>query len=124
MNQGTLVDSYDRDSGGQELANQREGGLSILEAVREGFDHRLHSRASQRLNEGAWLSDTIMWRTIPQAKAVLLHPDQPIEMFRGSETHSSSAVGDRSNFDFLGNSGFAQETREGSGDIAEPQQGD
>ena len=35
MNQGTFVYRYDRDSGGEETAEQGEGGLSVLEAVRE-----------------------------------------------------------------------------------------
>ena len=124
MNQGTFVYRYDRDSGGEETAEQGESRLSVLEAVRERFDHRLHTRVSQHFEERVWIRDTILRRTIPEAEAALLHLDQPIEAFPGSETHPSSAVGNRSDFDFPGNRGFTQETREGSGDIAEPQQCD
>jgi hypothetical protein len=65
-----------------------------------------------------------MRRTIPEAETGLLHLDQPIEVFRRSDKHASSAVGNRPNLDFLGNPEFTQETREGSGDIPEPQQCD
>jgi hypothetical protein len=76
MNQGTFVYRDDCDSGGEESAKQGEGGLSVLEAVGEGFDHRLHAQVLQRVDEGAWISDTIMRRTIPEAEAGLLHLDQ------------------------------------------------
>jgi hypothetical protein len=124
MNQGTFVYRYDRNSGREETAKHREGGLSVLETVREGFDHRLHTRVSQRVDEGAWISDTIMRRTIPEAEAGLFHIDHSSKVFRGREPQTSSAVGDRSDFDFFGKSRFTQETREGPGDIAEPQQCD
>jgi hypothetical protein len=124
MNQGTFVYRYDRDSGREESAKQGEGGLSVLEPVGEGFDHCLHAQVLQRVDEGAWISDTIMRRTILEAEAGLLHLDQSIEVCRGTETHRSSTIGDRPDFDFFGNSRFTQETRKGSADIAEPQQCD